>query len=236
MKNKSYIEDSLNSILEKLSLKEKHSLVDKLSGWVTEARWSKIKNISQQRTRYATAILEDIRQPHNISAALRSAECFGIQNMHIIEQEYKYDVNPTVSKGAVDWLSVYRYKIKENNNTKVCFDSLKSQGYKIYATTPHTDDKLIYDLPLDNKVALVFGTESSGISDYAIKNADGFVKIPMYGFTESFNISVSVAICLYDISRRLREGDYNWRLSEEEILDLQIKWLDRTTGKLDKIL
>lgn len=224
--------NNLDKILKKLTVQEKEKLIQKLSQFVTQSRFEKIVNNSKNRTRYATAVLEDISKSHNISAVLRSSECFGFQDIHIIEQQYNYDISPGVAKGATQWLDLYNYNNPEVNNTEVCFENLRNNGYKIYATTPHTKDQLIYDLPLDNKVALVFGTEIKGISNYAMKNVDGFVKIPMYGFTESLNISVSVAISLYDLSRRLRSSNYNWRLSQEQILDLQISWLGKTTGKL----
>lgn len=247
-------------------MQSKQQLIDFLLTHLTDTRAQKIKDKSILRTNYITVVLEDIFQSHNMSAAIRSCEGFGLQNVHIIEDRNKYVVNQKVVKGAADWVDITRYKhaqlfetlenldsqnpeenlinnsgsIKKANyetnfeNTKLCFEKLRAQGYRIVATTPHEKDKLIYDLPLETgKIALVFGTEETGLSKYAMENADEYVKIPMYGFTESFNISVSVAICLYELTKRLRASRINWQLTEEEVLDLQLNWLKRCLPYFD---
>jgi tRNA (guanosine-2'-O-)-methyltransferase len=213
----------------------KQEAFELFSQYITPERKAKIERNVQERTHHVAVVLEDIFQAHNTSAVLRSAECFGVQNVHIIEQQHRYTLQESVAKGAAQWLNIKRYRQAETNNTQACFDELKKQGYVIAATTPHEKDMLISQLPLDKKVALVFGTEQEGLSSYALDNADLFVKIPMYGFTESFNISVSAAICLYDISQRLRESSHNWRLSEHERLDLMLDWLGRATYRTEHI-
>ena len=135
--------------------------------------------IIEERTKYVTVALEDIFQPQNASAVLRTCDVFGIQDVHIIENENEYNVNPQVVHGASKWINLHKYNQKENN-TLDCINKLKSNGYKVYGTTPHTEDTLIQNIPLDNKVALMFGTELTGLSDIAMENVDGFVKIPMY--------------------------------------------------------
>ncbi|MBL4592819.1 MAG: RNA methyltransferase, partial [Flavobacteriales bacterium] len=167
--------------------------------------------------------LEDIFQPQNASAALRTCDVFGIQDVHIIENENEYNVNPRVVHGASKWINLHKYNEKKNN-TLDCINKLKSDGYKVYGTTPHTNDCLIQDIPLDTKIALMFGTEMTGLSDIAMEHVDGFVKIPMYGFTESLNISVSASICLYELSKRLKESTIDWKLSEQEKVDQLIVW------------
>jgi tRNA (guanosine-2'-O-)-methyltransferase len=207
---------------------DKKEIIQKYAQCMTASRFEKIERVSQHRTHYATVVLEDIQQPHNISAAIRSTECFGVQNVHVIEQRFKYILNQNVTKGAGDWVDIHRYKQHENN-TRECFKTLKDQGYMIYGATPHTHDTRVQDLPLDKPVAIVFGTEYQGLSSYALENVDGYVKIPMYGFTESFNISVSVAICLHNITSRIyASDDIAWRMSQDEIYDLQIKWLKKS--------
>ena len=179
--------------------------------------------IIEERTKYVTVALEDIFQPQNASAVLRTCDVFGIQDVHIIENENEYNVNPQVVHGASKWINLHKYNQKENN-TLDCINKLKSNGYKVYGTTPHTEDTLIQNIPLDNKVALMFGTELTGLSDIAMENVDGFVKIPMYGFTESLNISVSAAVSLYELSKRLKESEIDWKLSEEDRVDQLILW------------
>ena len=190
--------------------------------------------IIEDRTKHITVVVEDIFQPQNASAVLRTCDVFGIQDVHIIENENEYNVNPKVVHGASKWISLHKYNEKENN-TLDCINKLKSEGYKVYGTTPHTEDCLIQDLPLANKVALMFGTELTGLSDIAMKNVDGFVKIPMYGFTESLNISVSASICLYELSKRLKESDINWQLSKEDKTDQLIVWAKKVIKDGERI-
>jgi len=199
-------------------------LAEYLSGFVTENRNENFNNIIESRTRYVTIALEDIYQPHNASAVLRSCECFGVQDVHIIENENKYEVNPDVALGSSKWINLIRYNKKENN-TADCIRKLKKEGYQIVATSSHKNDCTIDQLPLDNKIALFFGTELRGLSSEVLDHADAYVKIPMYGFTESFNISVSAAICLFSITSRLRNSDVQWQLSGKEKSDIKLQWL-----------
>lgn len=190
---------------------------------MSENKMELFDKIIPERTRHVTVALEDIFQPQNASAVLRTCDVFGIQDVHVIENVNEYNVNPRVVHGASKWIDLHKHNEKENN-TLDCINKLKSAGYKVYGTTPHTDDCLIQDIPLDDKVALMFGTELTGLSDIAMKNVDGFVKIPMYGFTESLNISVSASICLYELKKRLKASEIDWQLSEEEQIDQLILW------------
>lgn len=178
----------------------------------------------QERTDYATIVLEDLYQSHNQSAVMRSADCYGIQNVHLIENRNHYDSTSTVSQGAREWLTLHRHKSLENN-TQETIDNLRAAGYRIIATTPHTDDVLIEDLDLKRgPMAFFFGTELTGLSDLVISQADEFVKVPMYGFTESLNISVCAALVMYSVTRRLRESDIDWHLSEVRWDEVLFQW------------
>ena len=209
---------------------DKKRLLDFLSSYVSENKKQLFDKIIQYRTRHITVVLEDIYQPHNASAVLRSCDCFGIQDVHIIENKNSYEVNPDVALGSSKWLNLIKYNENESN-TLVAFNKLREQGYRIVATTPHKNDTLLDDLDIDGKTALVFGTELKGLSDIALENADAFVKIPMYGFTESFNISVSAAIILHHLTEKLRNRDINWHLTDEEILDIKLNWVKAVVKK-----
>ena len=213
----------------------KQQLYDEYIQRLTPERRAKIEANAQERTRYITLVLEDVYQSHNMSAVLRSCDCFGIQDVHVIEERNPFTISKEVAKGGAQWLSINRYSGKDGQATARSFKDLRAQGYLIVATSPHKEDMLIGDLPLDKKVALVFGTEYRGLSDYALTEADAYVKIPMYGFTESFNISVAAAICLYELTKRLRESSLDWRLSPEELLDLKLEWLRTTTPFGDQV-
>ncbi len=203
-----------------------------LNQFITPERIEKQEQVLADRTRYITAVIEDIYQPHNASAVIRTCDCFGIQDLHIIENKNDYRVNPKVALGSGQWVDIIKYKEQENNSL-ACINQLKSKGYKVVATTPHTD-KSIYDLDLDQPIALVFGNEKEGISDLVKENADELVNIPMYGFTESFNISVSAALCLSLLSEKLRTTEIDWKLSEEEKTFLMAEWAKNHLGKIDK--
>lgn len=189
---------------------------------ITPNKQEMFDRIAAQRTKHITVVLENVFQEHNASAVLRSCDCFGIQELHVIEKDNQYKVQRDIALGAGRWVDMYNFD-KGSEVTKDCLSKLKSKGYKIVATSPHTE-KTINDIDLSQPMAFVFGTERRGISDEVIELSDELVKIPMYGFTESFNISVSVALVLNTIRTRLEESNLNWKLSEEELVDLKIKW------------
>jgi tRNA (guanosine-2'-O-)-methyltransferase len=215
-----------------LSRDQKQKLLFFLTEFISENKKNKFKEIIRYRTRHITLVLEDIFQPHNASAVLRSCDCFGIQDVHIIENTNKYEVNPDVALGSSKWLSLYKYNALENN-TAACLKSLKDAGYSIVATTPHEEEYTPEDLPLNRKIALVFGTEMEGLSPLALEMADRFVKIPMYGFTESLNISVSAALLIRTLTERLRNSDIEWRIPDEEQEDIRIAWAKSVVKKAE---
>jgi len=190
---------------------------------ITENKRSIFDRTISQRTRHLTVVMEDIYQSQNASAVLRTCDCFGVQDIHIIENKNTYSIDPDVALGASKWLNLIKYNTEENN-TLQCYEELRKLGYRIVATTPHKDDVFLDQLELDKKTALVFGTELEGLSDVAIKNADAFVKIPMYGFTESYNISVSAAIALHHLTEKLRSSNIKWQLGEKEMIETRILW------------
>jgi len=194
---------------------------------ITPERVARIEEALLNRTRYCTVVLEDIEQANNSSAAIRSVEALGLQEVSVIERRHEYAVNLTITKGASEWVDITRYSEEGVNTTARCYDALKARGYTIVATTPHARGYSLSDLPIDRPLALVFGTEEQGLSEYAIEHADMRVTIPMYGFTKSFNISVSVALCVYDVMRRVRASDIPWQLADQERAALEYAWLKR---------
>ncbi len=193
-----------------------------LSTLVSENKRTLIAKALEYRTRYLTVALEDITQPHNASAVIRSCDIFGVQDMHVIESAQAFSALNAVAKGASKWVTLHRYK-----NTKECIETLKKNGYRVVATTPHERGYTLSELPINQKIALLFGTEITGLSDESIALADDFVTIPMFGFTESFNISVSAAICLYHLITKIHASDIAWQLSSVEKETLQRDWLQR---------
>lgn len=217
-----------------MNIQTKQQLLQHLLQFVSENKQALFHRIIQHRMRYLTVAIEDVFQPHNASAVLRSCDCFGVQDVHIIENRNQYEVNPKVAMGASKWITMHRYNAYQNN-TLQCFRALREQGYRIVATTPHENDCMIHELPVNSKIALVFGTELDGLSDLALKEADAFVSLPMYGFTESFNVSVSAALAMYHITEKIRRSDVPWQLTEEEKLNLMLDWVRKVVKSSDVI-
>lgn len=211
-------------------------LIEYLEGFLTERRKKLFYRNILHRTRYITVVLEDIYQPHNASAVLRTCDCFGIQDVHIIENRNKYQINPDVALGSNQWLSLFKYNTP-GNNTVSTLEKLRTEGYRIVATTPHSNDTELQNFNLDKgKVALLFGTELRGLSEEAINNSDEFLKIPMYGFTESFNISVSAAIILHFLTQKLRNSDINWQLDSNEKNAIILNWIKTSVKNSDGLI
>lgn len=204
-------------------------LIQYLSSFITENRWELFQKVIEQRTRYITVVLENIFQPHNASAVIRSCDCFGIQDIHVIENSNSYEVNPDVSLGSDKWINLTKYNTNESDNTISAIETLKEKGYRIVATTPHTNDTELEQFNLtDGKIALLFGTELNGLSETAIKHSEEFLKIPMQGFTESFNISVSAAIILHHLTNELKKTNIQWQLTDNEKEKILVTWLKKS--------
>ena len=200
-------------------------LITHLSSLITDDRWNRFQRVIEERTQYITVVLENIYQPLNASAVLRSADCFGIQDVHVIENHNDFTPDREVAMGSSRWLNIKRYN-EEENNTMQCIQKLKKEGYRIVATTPHKNDSNLQDFDLTKgKTALIFGTEMEGITDIAMQEADEYLKIPMYGFTESFNLSVAVAVCLQHLSHQMRKENINWQLDEAAKDETLLNWL-----------
>ena len=166
---------------------------------------------------------------------MRNCDCFGIQDIHVIANNNAYELSKDVAMGAEKWVDMHSYYKKENNSQD-CIDTVKSQGFQIVATTPHTNDVFLPEFDITKKSAFFFGTERDGLSDIVMDQADVFLRIPMYGFTESYNISVSAALVLNDVVTRLKKSKVNWHLSDEEVLDKKIDWALKSIRSGEQIL
>ncbi|MBW7867707.1 MAG: RNA methyltransferase [Brumimicrobium sp.] len=203
---------------------------------ITPAKQEKFDRIAAERTRHITVAVENIYQEHNASAVTRSCDCFGIQDLHIIEKTNKFTVNKDIALGSGQWVDNFHYSDQLFPTTK-CIEHLKGQGYKIAATSPYADEYTIHDVPIDQPLALVFGTEQIGLSEKALNMADYLVKIPMVGFTESFNVSVSAALIMHTIRTRLEnQTDFEWKLTKEEQIQLKIEWCKRIIKNPEKTI
>lgn len=205
-------------------------LIEYLKSFVNAGKLERINEVLSQRTNKFTVLLEEVFKLQNVGAIIRTCDCFGLQNLHFIESETKFKVSLKTTQGSAKWVDVNPY-----DSTKVACETLKNKGYKLVATTPHTDMS-IDDLPVDEPLALMFGNEKEGLSDEAFEMADYKVKIPMYGFTESFNISVSAALCLNTLSTKVRKlAPESWTLDEDEKKIIEAAWVCKSLDRFDTI-
>lgn len=231
------IKQKYSQLFSNYTYEQKEQLYEALSEFFSENKRQLLDQNIQNRTKHITLVMEDIFQSQNASAVLRTADCFGIQDVHIIENQYEYTLNPDVALGSSKWVNYYRYNKKDENNTLLAYDDLRKKGYKIIATLPHENDVMLQDLDISQPIALVFGTEKTGLTETAIKNADAFVKIPMYGFTESFNISVSAALCSFYLTEKMRNTpELDWKLTENQQVEQKLYWARQIIREADKIM
>lgn len=211
-----------------------HQLYERLSAFVTDNKKELFDRFAMLRTRHVTVVLEDIYQSQNASAVVRTADLAGIQDVHVIENRNRYQLNPEVTLGSSKWVDLHRYN-GEGDNTIACVRTLREKGYRIIATSPRSKGTTPDNVDLSQPLAFCFGTELTGLSDALMELADEHMCIPMYGFTESFNISASAAIVLYTVMQRLRSSDIHWQLNESEMIALKLQWMRKVVQSADLI-
>ncbi len=207
------------SLFAALTTAQKAVLYEKVSQLFSDNKRALFDRLAPLRTRHISVVLEDVYQSHNAAAVLRSCDCFGVQDVHVVEANNPFNPAGDVAVGSSKWVDYYRH-----SSIQEAYRHLHGQGYRIVATLPHENDQMITDLDISTPTALVFGTELTGLTDQAIAGADAYVKIPMYGFTESFNISVCAALSLFNLTERMRASDIPWRLDDDALLDLKLHW------------
>ena len=208
-----------------------NQLLEHLLSFLTERRKNLFEEVISKRTRHFTVATEDVYQLHNTSAIMRSCDVFGVQDLHVIEEKISKEIDREIAMGAQKWVNIHRH-----HSTKECIDNLKEKGYQIIATTPHNNSTELKDFDILKKSAFFFGKEKEGLSDIVLDAADGYLKIPMYGFTESLNISVSAAIILQSVVTRLKDADVDWELSEQEKNEIKLDWAKKSVKSSIKII
>jgi len=205
-------------------------LLNHLESLLTPKRRELFRKVVEQRTRHFTVAVQDVYQLHNTSAVIRSCDVFGIQDIHVVEEVNLKKIDREIAMGAQKWVDVHRY-----TSTEACIEELRKQDYRIIATSPHKGTAL-QDFDISRKGAIFFGRETKGLSEEVLESADEFLQIPMVGFTESLNISVSAAIILQDLTARLRRSDIDWQLSEEEKLEKRLAWATKNLKSAGEII
>ena len=220
------------SLFAALNTAEKAALYERAAELFSDNKRALFDRLAPLRTRHIAVVLEDIYQSHNAAAVLRSCDCFGVQDVHVVETNNPFNPAGDVAVGSSKWVDYYRH-----TSIQEAYKHLHANGYRIVATLPHENDTMITDLDISQPTALVFGTELTGLTQEAIDLADGYVKIPMYGFTESFNISVCAALSLFSLTERMRRNpDLQWQLDDDALLDLKLHWAIQTIRDGEKVV
>lgn len=202
-----------------------------LCQFITEQRRNLIESRVAERTRHVTLVLQDVFHPHNVNAVLRTSDCLGLADLHVIEGRYTYKPSENISRGASKWVNVIRHPGEAS-----CIRTLHEMGYTVYAASPHHDAVSPVNVDLSKPVALVFGSEKLGLSSYMLEHSDGLITLPMVGFTESLNVSVAAALCAYETTRRLRSEGHDWKLSDAESDALKLDWVMRSARSSEALL
>jgi len=216
-------------------IEDKEALLQYLRQYMTDERSIRFREVLKFRTRHFTLAVEDVFKERNASAIVRTADCFGIQDVHIIENQNEYQISENISKGAEKWVNVHIYDDR-SNNTGACISDLKNMGYQIIATSPRSSGSSPDDFDISKKSAFFLGGEKEGLTDEVFDKADGYIRIPTYGFTESYNISVAGALLLYNLTRRLHRSEINWKITEQEQLELQLDWTIKTIASSENLI
>ena len=210
-------------------------LTDYLARFINQQRLEKFEKVLHYRTRYINLVCEDIYQGHNASAMIRTCDCFGIQDFHVIEKKNYFEINDEVALGASNWLNVYRHEAGMKSYNQL-FEDFKTAGYRIIATTPHKNGVSLTEFDLKKgPVTLLFGTEKEGLSDEILEQVDEYLTIDMFGFTQSFNVSVSAGIILHYIRMELNKSDIDWHLNDNEKKLIKLEWLRNSVKRSDLI-
>ena len=208
-----------------------YELTGHLETFLTASRKEKFLKVLSERTKHFTVATEDVYQLHNTSAVIRTCDVFGIQEVNIVEERNSKRIDREIAMGAQKWVDLNRF-----HSVTDCINDLRAKEYQIIATTPHVGDCMLHEFDISKKTCFFFGREAEGLSEEVLDAADGFLQIPMVGFTESLNISVSAAIILQHVTTKLKQSNIPWQLTEEEQLYKRLDWAQKTLKSSDDII
>lgn len=194
-------------------------LIEYLSGFLTKARLTKLHQVLDNRTSYIRVGIENVYHDHNTSAILRNCDCMGIQTLDVIDSKYGYTPSRRTTRGAEKWITVNTFP-----TTSEAIMNIKKEGYQLVATVPSINSIPIEDFDTNKPFCLFFGTEKDGLSEEIKVSADRLVHIPIKGFSESYNVSVSAALALYSIRNKFCNRP-EWKLPDEMKEELLLDWV-----------
>lgn len=201
---------------------EMQAKLEPLLSRLTEHRRDLLQKVVQNRTRHFCMVLEDLFDPHNISAVIRTAEVFGLEDVHVIEEVNPYKVNRSILKGSIKWMNVYLHKRR-----KSCMEYLRSKGYRIAVASTNTKNSVL-DLDLSQPTAFYLGSEFTGNHPDTLSAADAEFKLPQYGITESMNVSVAGGVLMCYLDHFMQShGRARYALPPKDRDALLLEWVER---------
>lgn len=202
-----------------------------LKSFLTAERIQKIERFAEESSDFILPVLQDVYQFRNAAAVIRSVEACGFHKVVALEDQNLFKPNTKVTRGAETWVEIEKMPF-----STLSLQKIKARGYKILSVTKAPDAVSITNYELTAPVALIFGNEMRGVAKEVVDFSDQSVYIPMYGFTESFNVSVAAAICMYEMKKKLINSPLNYKLSEEKKLDLKVRWATHSARSGDELL
>lgn len=222
----------MRNIENNISVEQCRERIEYLAQFMLPERLATLQRAVANRTKYMTLLAENMFHPQNASALVRHCEAFGVQNLHTVQTLCKFNPNVDIVRGTDKWIDIHRH-----NSTVEALAALKSEGYRIIATTPHRESCTPESFDVKKgKFAIVMGTEKTGISDEVMAAADEFMRIPMCGMVESLNVSACAAIIVYMLSERMRHEVEGWQLTEQEQTRTLYKWIVDTVKDAEPLL
>lgn len=212
-------------------LMKDQQIFEYLQQFLTDERLQKINHFAPESSDFVLPVIEDVYQFRNAAAIVRSVEACGFHKIVAMESQNKFNPNLRVTKGAETWVEVERLPHSLDS-----IEMIKNRGYKIVAVSPENNATLLPDFQITEPVALVFGTEAEGVTDEILNFADETLAIPMYGFTRSFNVSVAAAICVYELKQKLMRSNLDYKLSEEKLWKMKVRWAVNSIKSGEQIL
>ena len=215
-----------------LTVEQCRKQIEYLAEFMLPERLATLRRAIDSRTKYMTLLAENMFHPQNASALVRHCEAFGVQSMHTVQTLCKFNPNVDIVRGTDKWIDIYHHR-----STAEALAHLKSEGYRIVATTPHKQSCTPESFDVTKgKFAIVMGTEKTGISEEVMAAADEFLRIPMCGMVESLNVSACAAIIVYMLSERMRHEVEDWKMTEEEQIRTLHHWLVDTVKDAEALL
>lgn len=202
-----------------------------LKQFLTDERLQKIEHFAPESSDFVLPVLEDVYQFRNAAAIVRSVEACGFHKVVALQEENNFEPNLKVTKGADTWVEVE--KLPRNMES---FQKIKDKGYKIVVVSLENNATMLPEYEITEPIALVFGTEMEGVSQEILDFADETLAIPMYGFTRSFNVSVAASLCMYELKQKLMKSGIDYKLNEEKLLRMKIRWAVNSVKSGEQIL